>query len=215
MALTWRECVSRPPANGRAALRRLAFDHDYTPGENDRARIAKCAERISEESLRQIADDRAEFIIALVQAASNPRSFFRVRASGMLSRITGETFAFNASENWAAWWLGHRSQWMGDAGPVALVARLLFRDCHAAAVSAAHKIAGRAEEPLLTELAEQMLFFNSMREAANGQGAPASFMNHPLRVLLVPEWADAIGWLHADSPILANLGVSREAATRG
>ncbi len=214
MVLSWRNWISCAPTTGRAALRRLIFDHEYTPGEHDRGRIGRCADRIGEDELRRLADDRAEFIGALILGASNPRSFFRLRAIGMLSRVTGETFAFDAPGNWAEWWRVRRAHWTGDAGPVAIVARLLCRDCHAGAAGAARKISGRAEEPLLTVLAEQMLFFVSMRDSNQSAGAPHNFMDNPLRVLLVPEWTDAIGWLHADSPVLANLGVSRDAAAR-
>ncbi len=214
MAVEWHGLLSHPPANGREALRRSVFDHDFNLLDDDRKRIAKYVNRAAESALRKLADERIEFIAALVLAASNPASFFRARADRMLARMTGEAFAFNAPESWAAWWRAHRAHWTGDAGPVAIIARLIFRDCHSAAVDAARKIAGRAEEPLLVELAEQMRFFDSMRDAAKGVGAPASFMNHPLQVLLVPEWADAAGWLHADSPILASLGVTRRAAAR-
>ena len=214
IALEWHELLSRAPLNGREALRRTVFDHDFSPNDDDRKRIGKHIQRSHSDDFRSLSDERAELIESLVSAASNPASFFRIRADRMLSRITGETFAFNAPESWGTWWRNGSVNWSGDSGPLAIVARLVFRDCHAAAVDVARKVAGRAEEPLLIELTEQMRFFNAMREAAHGVGAPASFMNQPLQVLLVPEWADAAGWLHADSPILHNLGVSRRTAAR-
>ena len=214
LALDWHELLSHPPLNGREALRRAVLDIEFSPNEDERKRITKHVRRSTSEDLAALSTERANFIAALVLAASNPGSFFKTRADRMLSRITGEAFAFKAPESWAAWWNGAREAWTGDAGPAALVARLIFRDCHNAAIEVARKIAGRAEEPLLVEFAEQMCFFNSMRQAAQGSGAPASFTQQPLQVLLVPEWADAAGWLHADSPILGSLGVSRRAAAR-
>lgn len=214
MALSWQELLSHAPTDGCQAFRRTAFDHAFAPLESDRKRIAKYVDRTGDEELRKVAHERAEFIAALAQAASNPASFFRARADRMLARITGEAFAFNAPESWGLWWREKGEHWSGDAALVSVVARLLYRDCYTAAVDLAHKAAGRAEEPLLVELTEQMLFFISMREAQQGSGVPAPFMQHPMRVLLVPEWTDAAGWLHADSPVLANMGVSRKATAR-
>ncbi|MEI6232666.1 MAG: tetratricopeptide repeat protein [Planctomycetota bacterium] len=214
MALEWHELLSHPPLNGREAFRRLVFDHDYLPEDEDRFCVGKYVQTCSVDDVQALALERAECVGALVLALSNPASFFRGRADRMLTRMTGESFAFNAPENWATWWRTSRTQWTGDAAPLGIVARLIFKDCHDASVAVAKLAAGRAEEPLVIELAEQMRFFNSMRAVANGVGAPASFMTEPLRVLLVPEWADAAGWLHADSPILPNLGVSRRAVAR-
>ena len=214
MVLNWQELLSRVPTDGCLAFRRTVFDHAFAPLEGDRKRIAKFVDRASEEDLRKVAHERAEFVAALAQAASNPASFFRTRADRMLARITGEAFAFNAPESWALWWREKSEHWTGDAAPVSIVARLLYRDCYTAAVDLSHKAAGRAEEPLLIELTEQMLFFISMRESQQGSGVPAAFMQHPKRVLLVPEWTDSLGWLHADSPVLANMGLSRNAIAR-
>src|SRR4029077_11940662 len=104
MALAWQELLSHAPKDGSEAFRRAAFDHDYAPLESDRKRIAKYTERSGEEELRALAQERAEFIGALAQAACNPSSFFRSRADRMLARITGEAFAFNTPESWALWW---------------------------------------------------------------------------------------------------------------
>ncbi len=210
-ALDWHELLSHPPLNGREALRRTVFDYDYIPSEEDQSRVTKHVRRSTHEDFAMLAAERAEFVELLTQAASNGASFFRARAGRMLVRVTGEASAFKAPGSGSAWWRKARGHWTGDAGPIALVVRLMFRNCHEAAVEVAKQIAGRAEEPLLVDLAQQMRFFYSIRQSVQGFG---SFMQHPLQVLLVPQWTDAAGWLHADSPILGSLGVSRRLVAR-
>jgi tetratricopeptide (TPR) repeat protein len=87
-------------------------------------------------------------------------------------------------------------------------------DCDGAALKVAKMAAGRAEEPLLKELAAQVLFLNAMQQAIKEKEGIDAFFKQPQRLLLVPEFTDAFGLLHADSHVLENLGMSMPKVSR-
>jgi len=205
--LDWRDSTWFDPTEGGACLHRLANDHDWKPDEIDRKRLLAYLECASSSAITKIIDTRTRLIQSLVAASGNPASFFYVQTDRLLSRITGETFGFNASESWIAWWRKSQHDWTGDAGAVSLVARLLRID-PPAANALARRIAGRAEEPLLRELTAQVVFLNAMHKAIRDNGGVESFIRQPQRMLLVPELTDAVGLLHSDSQLLENLGMS-------
>ncbi|HYG73503.1 MAG TPA: tetratricopeptide repeat protein [Planctomycetota bacterium] len=211
--LDWHEAIYFDPTEGEACLQRVALDHDWKPDEIDRKRLQSFAECASETVIRKIIDQRTRLIEGLVAAAANPGSYFYVQTDRVLSRITGETFGFNAIESWNAWWQNARNDWSGDAGAVSLVARLLRLD-PPAANALAKRIAGRAEEPLLRELTAQVVFLNAMHKAIRDHGGVEPFIRQPQRMLLVPELTDAVGLLHTDSQLLENLGMSLNAVAR-
>jgi tetratricopeptide (TPR) repeat protein len=206
--LDWNELMARHPADGYSALRRVVFDHDWRPAPADRKRISEFIASASPETVRRMVDERAVLIDGLIDAVQNSSSYFHNAADRALERIIGETFAFNTADSWATWWTFHREDWLGDSGSVALTTRLIRMDCDGAAHSLAKMVCGRAEEPLLKELAAQVLFLNAMQAAIKGKEGIDAFFKQPQRLLLVPEFTDAFGLLHADSHVLENLGMS-------
>jgi tetratricopeptide (TPR) repeat protein len=204
--MDWHTLTGFDPSDGQTCLQRAAYDHDWKLDEVDRKRLLNYVECAGDEALRQLVDDRAELIEALVDAGRDAGSFFYAQADRTLARITGETFGFNAPESWAAWWQKNKADWSGDAGSVSLVARLVRFD-PPSANALARRIAGRAEEPLLRELTAQITFLNAMHKAIREHGGVEPFIRQPQRMLLVPELTDAVGMLHADSQLLENLGM--------
>lgn len=209
--LKWQEQLNRPPNSGREIFVRALLDHEYVPDDDARRKLHDFVRSASEDELREITGERAAFVERLCDAAATPGGFMYARAARVLARISGESYAFHASENWSDWWRVNHERWCGDAGPVAAAVRLMMRGCHDAAVEVARKTCLRAEEPLLLELAGQMQFVGAIRSSAS---MSREFMKAPLRVLLVPDYADAAGWLHADSPHLAEFGITPKALAR-
>jgi tetratricopeptide (TPR) repeat protein len=212
--LDWHELLALPPANGELGLRRAAFDYDWKPGQVERNRIADYIDCAGADAFRELADERAGLIDALVRAGLSRNSFFSRQNGRVLERITGETFAFNARESWSAWWRDARPHWSGDAGPVCLAVRLLRMDAIHAAHALAQRVAGRAEEPILKEVTGQVLFLNTMQKALKEHEGVENFIKQPQRMLLVPELTDAVGLLHADSQLLENLGMPLKSVAR-
>ena len=212
--LGWYELLARDPGDGKTCLARAAYDHDWRPNEPARKLIQDYIECSNDEEIRELVDGRAALIEGLVKAGLQPGSFFHNRADRCLSRITGEAFAFNTRESWAAWWDDCGKNWTGDSGLVSLVSRLLRWDALAAAHVLANRTAGRAEEPLLKELTAQILFLNAMHKAIREREGVEPFIKQPQRMLLVPELSDAVGLLHADLQLLENLGMSLPVITR-
>ncbi|HYF47863.1 MAG TPA: tetratricopeptide repeat protein [Planctomycetota bacterium] len=211
----WMELLRRVPGEGRDCLRRAALDHDWKPGHAERNRLTDYVDCANLDEVCSIVEARTELIDSLVAAGLDSRSFFQKMAADQLSRITGETFQFNAPESWAAWWQKNREHWSGDAGLVALTTRLMRMDADMAAHGLSKKVAGRAEEPLLKELTAQVLFLNRMQKAIREHhGGLDTFIKQPARMLLVPELTDAVGLLHADSQLLENLGMGLDKVAR-
>jgi hypothetical protein len=211
--LNWRELLAADPADGIACLKRLAFDHDWKPSEVERKRLLGYVECASDEIFYTVVEERAKLIDGLVEAAHDPRSFYYSEADAFLARVTGETFGFNTPESWKAWWKKTEPDWRGDAGMVSLVARMLRLDGEAANMLA-RRIAGRAEEPMLRELAGQMLYLNELQKAMKEQTGVEPFIRQPQRMLLVPDLTDAVGLLYVDSQVLENLGLPLNAVAR-
>jgi tetratricopeptide (TPR) repeat protein len=203
----WTELTDDSPSEGQASLRRLILDHDFKPTLIHSKTMTTFIAASNREKLRGLIDDRTALIDMLVAAGLNPESQFHNQADSVLTRLTGQAFAFNPADNWAAWWQDHRDDWTGDTGAVSIVARLIRVDCDTAADALAAKMGGASEEPLLRELAAQVLFLNGMQRALREKDPVDTFFRQPQRLLLYPECTDAFGLLHADSHVLENLGM--------
>jgi tetratricopeptide (TPR) repeat protein len=212
--IDWRELLEQRPCDGYGSLRTLLYDHDWTPSPLDCRAMAAFVNTSNEDSLRRLIDERAAMIGSLVESAGNPCSFFHYEADRCLTRITGQSFAFNLPENWAQWWELSRADWSGDIGAVQVVSRMIRLECDVSADALATKLAGRAEEPMLKELAAQILYLNSMQRATRGRDPIAAAFRQPLRLLLYPKYSDMFGLLHADSHLLENLGMPVKKVTR-
>ena len=212
--LEWHELLAINPMDGQACLQRAAYDHDWRPNESCRAAMNDYIESANADAIQALIDNRAKLIEGMVRAGMCTDSFFHSQVDRCLARVTGESFAFNALESWAAWWEDSREDWSGDSGGVSLVCRLMRWDAVVAAHSLANRIAARAEEPLLKELAAQVSFLHAMHKAIREREGVDRFIKQPQRMLLVPELSDAVGLLHADLPLLENLGMSVPVITR-
>ena len=203
----WSELTADSPTEGRTSLQRLILDHDFKPTLIHAKAMTNFIGVSKREKLRGLIDDRTMLVDMLVAAGLDPDSQFHHQADSVLTRVTGQAFAFNPADNWAAWWEDHRDDWTGDTGAVSIVARLIRVDCDGAADALAVKMSGAAEEPLLRELAAQVLFLNGMQRALREKDPVDTFFRQPQRLLLYPECTDAFGLLHADSHVLENLGM--------
>lgn len=212
--LDWNELLAQRPGDGYSLLRRIVFDHDFRPAPLERKRVAEFVDTVRPETVAGLINERSALVDDLVDAVQNPASYFHNQADRALTRITGQAFAFNTADSWATWWTFHRSDWHGDTGGVSLTVRLIRMDCDNAAFTLAKMSSGRAEEPLLKELAAQVLFLNAMQQAIKEKEGIDAFFKQPQRLLLVPEFTDAFGLLHADSHVLENLGMSGPKVSR-
>lgn len=211
--LNWNDLLASSPTQGNAALYRAAMDFYWRPSDDMARKLNDAAAKISDADLGDLIEGRTEIINNLVKSVLNPASPFHPQAASILSRITGLKFSFNTEQNWLDWWENARPHWNGDAGRVSLVARLIRVAPDASAVLA-KRICGRAEEPLLKTLTEQVVYLTGLQRAMQSREGVDAFIRQPRRLLLVPELADAVGLLHTDSPSLENLGLGLPAAMR-
>jgi len=211
--LNWNDLLSSSPTHGNGALYRAAMDFYWRPSDDMARKLNDAAGKITEAELGDLVEGRTEIINNLVRAVLNPASPFHPQAGSILSRITGLKFSFNAEQNWLEWWEQSKPHWSGDAGNVSLVARLI-RVAPEAASILAKRVCGRAEEPLLKTLTDQVVYLTALQRAMQSREGVDAFIRQPRRLLLVPELADAVGLLHTDSPSLENLGLPLPAAMR-
>jgi tetratricopeptide (TPR) repeat protein len=211
--LNWNDLLSSSPTQGNGALYRSAMDFYWRPSDDMSKKLFEAAAKISDNDLGDLIEGRTEIVSNLVKAVLNPASPFHPQAGSILSRITGLKFSFNAEQNWLEWWEQSKPHWSGDAGKVSLVARLI-RVAPESAAALAKRVCGRAEEPLLKTLTEQVVYLTALQRAMQSREGVDAFIRQPRRLLLVPELADAVGLLHTDSPSLENLGLPLPAAMR-
>jgi tetratricopeptide (TPR) repeat protein len=212
--LAWQQVLNSQPADAEACLCRALYDADWRPNREARRALAAGLKHVESETVRRLANQRAELIPRLIAAAGGPQSAFHDLAGRILSRVTGEEFDGGGAEAWTGWWEKAGPEWSDDAGMVAAVARLLRLRLPAAACALARRVAGRAEEPLLREFAAQVSFLHEMRTALHDRERIEPVIRQAKRILLVPALADSLGLLHADSEYLARSGVSPAALAR-
>ena len=211
--VNWSDLLAGERSGGATLLRRAALDALFRPSDEQTVELTQSIKSLPDTELRDLLEAREQLLSSLVSAAMEPASVFHAQAPGVLARITGLAFGPASHETWGSWWQAHRALYSGDAGGLALVARLI-RTAPAAAAALAERTAGRAEEPLLRELAGQIVYLTALQRAIQSRSGVDTHIRQATRLLLVPELADALGILHADSSALESQGLPPRAVAR-